>query len=271
VYGKGVKRHRVKRPRAGREPTSLGTVLSALRWEKRLSIRALAQKAGCNHAHLAAIETGQDRASPELIEKVANALELSADERGQLQDAARREGDPLVAPGIAVEPGKSIERQTKDDVEEVWVCAERPLEMEDRYLERVGAAIRRGIRYVYFVPSVEIWEILKNRLSGAAGRANVGSKVLAIRVADDVLRSFFFDPPFALIHLSDGDVVGIWARRGRKDPTDIAKVMEMEPDSALRRFTMLRDIVRAARDGIAAPTRRFRLLHPRQSLTTRPT
>jgi len=249
--------------------TPFGTLLRTLRQApgpRALSLRALAQKVGVNHTYLSALETGRERKpSADLLDKITAALELNQANKQRLVWAATGH-DVLVAPGIPVNVGKTLERQSQPDVQEVWVAAERPLETDAEHLAAVVSNIHRGVSYVYFIHDRHyVWPMLVQRLRQHVSEEILRERVLALWVADPFLRAFLFHPPFALIHTDTGNVVGVLANRSpvvsRDQRGNIDSVMEMVTDSAERRREQLAPVIDSARANIELP-KRFKKVYP---------
>lgn len=67
--------------RARKQPTSLASVIRQAREAAGLSIRQLAPLVGAHHSLLARIEAGEvTRPSPEMVQRIAEALELDSTE-----------------------------------------------------------------------------------------------------------------------------------------------------------------------------------------------
>lgn len=65
-----------KTPRSEPSPARLADVLKSAREAMGLSIRRLAERVGIHHAGLARIELGEQRPSPETLQRLASVLEL---------------------------------------------------------------------------------------------------------------------------------------------------------------------------------------------------
>ena len=70
----------------------LSEKLKALRAKKRLSVRGLAREVNVTPMHISNLENNKTNASPELIKKIAMALDTDSDELLQLSDQV----DPAV-------------------------------------------------------------------------------------------------------------------------------------------------------------------------------
>jgi transcriptional regulator with XRE-family HTH domain len=92
--------------------------LRRLRHERQLTQEELAQLAGLSVRAVRNVESGRVR-SPrkESIDRLADALELTIDERRQLSDAARAE---RILPGVSAAPQSAPENQGHDEVDIIF-------------------------------------------------------------------------------------------------------------------------------------------------------
>lgn len=269
------KKDTTKKNRQPTNPTDFGWLMNELRTDpsrskKRLSLRALAKEVDVSHAYLSALETGREaKPSKKVLEDIIRALDLKPQDGDLLRHAAERgEVEGLIAPGVVVDVDRSINRQNKDDVAEVWIVAERPLEMEDMWLRHVVANIKeRHVRYVYFVRYPYVWDTLRRKLAKELGKHILMQHVTCISVSESFLVPFLFKPSFGLIHLKGGGVVGVWAFRAPFEQpitARIVRVLEMEPHTAGSLRDLLGHVVDAARAGASfqdqAPPIRFDVL-----------
>ena len=97
---------------------SLGEKIKQLRDEKRISIRGLGRITDVSGMHISNIEKGKMNASPELITRIAAALETNVDELLHLADRV----DPEVVDVIQNNPHAvpSFLRSAKDLTPEEW-------------------------------------------------------------------------------------------------------------------------------------------------------
>ena len=97
---------------------SLGNKVKQLRDDKRISIRGLGRLTDVSGMHISNIEKGKVNASPELITKIAEALETNVDELLHLADRV----DPEVVDVIQNNPQAvpSFLRSAKDLSPEEW-------------------------------------------------------------------------------------------------------------------------------------------------------
>lgn len=78
----------------GTDPVRLEDVLRTARESAGLSIRRAAERAGIHHAGLARIELGEQRPTPETLQRLAGALELNDADLFALAGYQRPEGLP---------------------------------------------------------------------------------------------------------------------------------------------------------------------------------
>jgi transcriptional regulator with XRE-family HTH domain len=78
--------------------TALGLWLKGLREERKLSLRELGQRSDVDHAYIHRLETGAKEApSPDVLDKLAQALAASKRDRDVLHQLARQSGvDPNI-------------------------------------------------------------------------------------------------------------------------------------------------------------------------------
>ena len=96
----------------------LGEKIKELREDKRISIRELGRRTDVTGMHISNIEKGKANASPELVTKIADALEANPDELLHLADRV----DPEVVDVIQKNPMAvpSFLRSAKDLTPEEW-------------------------------------------------------------------------------------------------------------------------------------------------------
>ena len=106
----------------------LGEKIKELREDKRISIRELGRRTDVTGMHISNIEKGKANASPELVTKIADALEANPDELLHLADRV----DPEVVDVIQKNPMAvpSFLRSAKDLSPEEW-------EKMQSYLDRM--------------------------------------------------------------------------------------------------------------------------------------
>jgi transcriptional regulator with XRE-family HTH domain len=97
---------------------TLGEKIQKLRDDKRISIRGLGRLTDVSGMHISNLEKGKVNASPELITKIAEALETNVDELLHLADRV----DPEVVDVIQNNPQAvpSFLRSAKDLSPEEW-------------------------------------------------------------------------------------------------------------------------------------------------------
>lgn len=74
--------------RKSRFETAFGAALSVQLAQNGMNASGLARSLGCSPSYTSGLMTGRNRASPEWVELVANALALPANERVKLHHAA---------------------------------------------------------------------------------------------------------------------------------------------------------------------------------------
>ena len=97
---------------------SLGKKIKELREEKRISIRELGRRTEVTGMHISNLEKGKVNASPELVSKIASALDANTDELLHLADRV----DPAVVDVIQKNPMAvpSFLRSAKDLSPKEW-------------------------------------------------------------------------------------------------------------------------------------------------------
>ena len=97
---------------------TLGEKIKELREEKRLSLRHLGRLTDVTGMHIANIEKGIANASPELVTKIAKALDTNTDELLHLADRVDPEVVNVIQKNPMVVP--SFLRSAKDLSPEEW-------------------------------------------------------------------------------------------------------------------------------------------------------
>lgn len=92
--------------------------IKALRTEKRLSVRGLAREVSVTPMHISNLENNKSNASPELIKKIALALEADADELLHLNSQVDPEVVDVIKSNAQTIP--SFLRSAKDLSPEQW-------------------------------------------------------------------------------------------------------------------------------------------------------
>ena len=97
---------------------TLSEKIKALRTEKRLSVRGLAKEVSVTPMHISNLENNKTNASPELIKKIASALEADADELLQLSSQVDPEVVDVINSNAQTIP--SFLRSAKDLTPKQW-------------------------------------------------------------------------------------------------------------------------------------------------------
>jgi transcriptional regulator with XRE-family HTH domain len=230
----------------------LGDLLAYFRNRGRLTIRGLADLSHLSHTYLGAVERGDSRLTPNSLTRIADALNLSADDAERLRQAAIDPSDPLVAPGFVVGIDALMKREAAEDVRGVWVMERQPIELDrPEWLEMVGRKLRSECKYAYFVRSRAVWRNLEAKLTDTVGEAVVQQFVVCLEVPEN-LQPFFFFPGSAL-YLTTGErnVLGVWAFLGPYSHR-IDSGCVMERIAAEELYRVLSPVVDAATVGEAA-------------------
>ncbi len=105
---------------------TLGSKINAIRAEKRIGVRELSRMVDVSAMHISNIEKDKSSASPELIKKIAKALETDADELLALADQV----DPSVVDVINAQHDvvPSFLRSAKDLTPEQWEKLQKQVE-----------------------------------------------------------------------------------------------------------------------------------------------
>src|SRR5947209_7634878 len=139
-------------PNLGSTMTPVGQLLTYYRSRTRLSLRALAKKAQLTHTYVGSIETGKIIPSMEVLNRIADALDLPEGnkDRDSLLKAASSQDRLMIVPGYIVPVSTLIDRELFGDLAEVWVTTRRPLELANsRLLAGVAENLKGGCKYVY--------------------------------------------------------------------------------------------------------------------------
>jgi transcriptional regulator with XRE-family HTH domain len=109
---------------------TLGSRINELRVEKRIGVRELGRLVDISAMHISNIEKGKSSASPELIRKIAKALEADADELLALSDQV----DPDVVDVINANHTQvpSFLRAAKNLTPEQWETLQKQVEKMTR-------------------------------------------------------------------------------------------------------------------------------------------
>jgi transcriptional regulator with XRE-family HTH domain len=115
---------------------SLGKKIKELREEKRISIRELGRRTDVSGMHISNLEKGKGNASPELVSKIAVALEANADELLHLADRV----DPEVVNVIQKNPlaVPSFLRSAKNLSPEEWQKLQKYLDTMKKFKSQKG-------------------------------------------------------------------------------------------------------------------------------------
>ena len=97
---------------------TLSEKIKALRSEKRLSVRGLAKEVSVTPMHISNLENNKTNASPELIKKIAIALETDSDELLHLSSQVDPEVIDVIKSNAKTIP--SFLRSAKDLTPEQW-------------------------------------------------------------------------------------------------------------------------------------------------------
>ena len=97
---------------------TLSEKIKALRTEQRLSVRGLAKEVSVTPMHISNLENNKTNASPELIKKIAAALNADADELLQLSSQVDPEVVDVINSNAQTIP--SFLRSAKDLTPEQW-------------------------------------------------------------------------------------------------------------------------------------------------------
>ena len=108
-----------------KEPT-LGEKISALRAEQRIGLRELGRAVGVTAMHISNLEKGKSMPSPELVQKLAEALNADLD---QMLHRANQV-DPAVVNVIQSNPYRvpSFLRSAKDLTAEQWEALQKQVD-----------------------------------------------------------------------------------------------------------------------------------------------
>lgn len=90
----------------------IGSVINQLRTEQGLTLQALADQSGVSKSYLGDIEKGRKNPTTEIIESIAEALELSP--RRLIYHAAMEEDEPLFLPEqltLEADPEAEVEQR----------------------------------------------------------------------------------------------------------------------------------------------------------------
>jgi transcriptional regulator with XRE-family HTH domain len=98
------------RTKVGRTVGSLGDYLREQRTQSRLSLRQLAEQVGVSNPYLSQIERGLRRPSAEVLQQLAKALRISAEQ------LYIRAGIVSPDPGVGIVGGGSVELAVLHDV-----------------------------------------------------------------------------------------------------------------------------------------------------------
>ena len=101
-------------------------MVNHLRTEKRISVRELGRLVGVSAMHISNIEKGKSSASPEIVKKIAEALESNADELLKASDQV----DPAIVDVINSNPQSipTFLRSAKDLTPEQWALIQAQVE-----------------------------------------------------------------------------------------------------------------------------------------------
>lgn len=204
-----------------------------------------------SHAHVRSIETGAITPTRATAERIAEALKGLGLAQGDYERMilAIKDGTPLVAPGFMVGADELIRCQLDENIREVWVGAEEPLEEERTWLIEVAKNIQQhGKKYVYFVRDQLAWDYLYKKLRGQLGTDEMIHRRVTAIVVPRVLHPFFFHPPFALYLVRGEGVIGVWAFQEPQGES-IDSGCEMDRTTANALHVALVDVVRHARSG----------------------
>lgn len=107
------------------ETSSFGGKLASLRSEKSIGVRELGRLCGCTGMHISNMEKGKSLPSPEMLRKLAAALEADIDELAALADQI----DPDVTDLIKREQSvPSFLRSAKDLSADQWAELQKVVE-----------------------------------------------------------------------------------------------------------------------------------------------
>ena len=110
--------------------TTLGEKISVLRAEQRIGLRELGRAVGVTAMHISNLEKGKSMPSPELVQKLAKALDANLDELLYLADQV----DPDVVDVIQSNPYSvpNFLRSAKDLTPEQWEALQKQVDKMTR-------------------------------------------------------------------------------------------------------------------------------------------
>jgi len=105
---------------------NFGELVNKLRTEKRISVRELGRMVEVSAMHISNIEKGKSNASPEIVKKIAAALETNPDELLQSSNQV----DPDIVEVINSNPQAipTFLRSAKDLTPEQWAHIQKQLD-----------------------------------------------------------------------------------------------------------------------------------------------
>ena len=106
--------------------TTLGEKISVLRAEQRIGLRELGRAVGVTAMHISNLEKGKSMPSPELVQKLARALDANLDELLHLADQV----DPDVVDVIQSNPYSvpNFLRSAKELTPEQWEALQKQVD-----------------------------------------------------------------------------------------------------------------------------------------------
>lgn len=232
--------------------SALAQLIVLFRARSRLSVRELAKRVGISHPTLSAIETDVTRPSPEILQALAEALQLDDFDRERLQRAIH---NPEVPPGTIVSAQKLIALEAgRDDLQEVWIVTWTPMELVDETaLAAVQRNIAKGCKYVYLLGRRSLWPDLLDRIvnhpvaKDAVVTPQMAQAQITCILVPAALQAFLLNPEFVLFIKKKESRLGVWIFRG---PNEVMQAgCEMHEFDSHELYLALSLIVEEARSG----------------------